>query len=417
MDTHRAAGRRSGWTAPPTRLTLPGLLLALGLLFASSPGWAETPDFNAALLKHPRWLQAEATVAEARGQLRQAMSLSNPELEWRHTRPDASGEASTAPIRELELRLPLEPLVALPATLRMARALVRQMEARREILRRELVLEAGTLWWEGLRLASDVASVTALLQGERALARSVEARARVGELRPMEAERAWLACQSATVDSVRTAAEMEVWKVRAEAWGWAPPARDAWAALAQLPALPESATDSPVDNPQLVAAQGRVEEEKARRARLRAGWSEGLGVVLAEESQQGRRDRSLGLAWQLPLFDRKRGERQAARAAEQGARLAWEEENAALAREHWALVLSLTAMREEARLHLEELLPRARRAAEALEKAWRLGEASLFETLEARRVMEESRRDAAEALVRAHVGRLRLDLLEEREWK
>jgi outer membrane protein TolC len=419
MHAVSVGGRRATPKAQSSLYPFSARTLVLVLCLCPPALGNDFPDLDAAARRHPRWLQADAAVAEARGRLRQARALANPEIQWLHTRPQAAPGEPTASTREVELRLPLETLVTRFAAQRGGQAALRLAEAEREILRRELMEEAGALWWEGLRLQAEMEITSGLLKREGALARAVEARVQVGELRPVEAHRAWLACQAARVDSIQSAAEWESWSVRAQAWKWTNLPRQTWEDLRRLPLpFPATATDAfPGGHPRLVAAQYRVDDAAASRAQLQGGWSEGLALVAVAESSLGRTQRSLGLGWTLPVLNLKTGERRAARAVETASQAGLDLERRDLLAERKALALELDATLQAARLVVEDMLPHAEQAAEALQKAWSLGEASLFETLEARRQLGECQRKAAGLLTKAHVEGLRLDLLDEREWK
>ena len=160
---------------------------------------------------------------------------------------------------------------------------------------------------------------------------------------------------------------------------------------------------------------------RAARARVR-GLSSALGfenisrlpeieVRGFDVSEPDRRTRGGGLTVGVPLWNWNSGRVAQARAQlESGHRqFDWQvrQTEAAVIEAHGA---SLAATQTATR-YRDEILPRSESTAAIMEKAYRLGEASLLEVIDARRVLVETRLQYLAALVEAQIDSSQLDAL------
>jgi cobalt-zinc-cadmium efflux system outer membrane protein len=128
-----------------------------------------------------------------------------------------------------------------------------------------------------------------------------------------------------------------------------------------------------------------------------------------------RRMRGLGIVLDLPLWNWNSGRIAQARAQLEAGRqqLEWQtlETESAIIEAHGASV----AAKQTAIRYRDRILPRAESAATIMEKAYRLGEASLLEVIDARRVLVETHLQYLAALLQAQLDDSQLDALTGRE--
>jgi outer membrane protein TolC len=181
----------------------------------------------------------------------------------------------------------------------------------------------------------------------------------------------------------------------------------------QLPAPPDEG--APGEHARLRAAQASIRAERGALAAERAGLLPRLELHGSLERADDRLARGVGLTLDLPLFNWNRGRIGQARARLREAQAGLDEERRRLAMDLAEAESACGTSMATARSYRDEILPRAEEAALALEKGWRLGEANLFELIDARRLLGSIRREAIEACVQAQVDRLRLGMLLEKE--
>jgi outer membrane protein TolC len=381
------------------RLVLAGLLPAL----LAAPGGAQnTPlvteaEFLSRLdASHPAVAASAEDLALARARVVEASTLANPAVEV--VREEPSGpSAQTDTLVSWQLPSPARrPLI------RAREAAVHAAAARFEQRRREIRLEmreAYAAWALAVAREERLAG-----QAERvaALARREAHRAALGESSRLEAHRLELAAEAL---SARAAiAAVASGQARSEAARWVPTLPEgSRPALPDLPPAPGADTEHPlVRAAEADLAAARLEREAAGRflasPELSLGWQR---QELGAETLDGP---LFGLAWAVPLFDRKRPERSAAAARVEGAEARLE-----LVRREVA------AARAAARANFERLarslelagtaLAESDRMLDAAEAAFHLGEASLTDLLDTHRSVTEAALavlDLQEAALAAH---------------
>jgi len=242
------------------------------------------------------------------------------------------------------------------------------------------------------------------IQAERveSLAQREAVRAERGEASGLEVRRLRLA--AATLRSRVALADGESERARAEAAAWHPglPA-DARPVLPELPAAPSlEGTDTRVRAAQADLAAAELAELATRpivtSPEITVGWQEqdiGLGTVSGP---------ILGIAWSVPLFDRRQAARQSAGAtlAAAGARLELAERESAAARNAASANFARLA---DALAEAREEVGATERMLDGEEAAFRQGEAGLTDLLETHRSVTEAELallDLHEAALAAH---------------
>jgi cobalt-zinc-cadmium efflux system outer membrane protein len=277
---------------------------------------------------HPARVALRQELAEAEAAALAARALPNPELGAHREAPGT--------VEQLDLTLSWRPpdpgrrrlsQAAASAGIEAARArlAVDRMALRaamREAYARWAVATAAS---EGLK--RQVSQVDALARRERE-------RAAAGESSGLDARRLGLAASGASAELAR--AEADRLRARGAARAWRPDLPVD--AVPELPPLPEPASAPTTDHPRLAALRADLEAAQlAERLAARivempevvGGWQrQDLGIDVAIEGP------IVGVAWPLPLFDRRRGERAAARARVEAleARLTLAEREVAAAR-------------------------------------------------------------------------------------
>jgi cobalt-zinc-cadmium efflux system outer membrane protein len=303
------------------------------LLLAGSAGAQDAQtlteaDFLAPLdAVHPAAAVLREDLGLAEAAVLGAHAVPNPELGATH---EAPGDAE-----QLDLTLSWRPphpgrrrlaVAAADSAVGAARArLAADHSALRQTMR-----EAYARWAiataASVRLVGHVEQVDRLAQRERQ-------RADAGEASGLDARRLALAASGAHAELAR--AEAERLRARAGARQWRPDLPPN--ATPTLPPLPEPTADPAREHPRIVALRADLEAARLTE-RLAARVVELPEVVGGWQRQESpgveAEGPMFGLAWPLPLLDRRRGERAAARVRVEGleARLALAEREIAAAR-------------------------------------------------------------------------------------
>lgn len=299
----------------------------------SAQGLTEDRFLEEALANHPRVAAAQAGLAAAAGQRRQAGVLANPELSWEREDPDAAARQDTW---SLSWRLPFD---GRRHRLAEADAAVATSQAEIDATRLDTRLELRELFaaWYVASEREDV--LRDHLDTTRRLAEWLRARAEQGEAAGVEALRLELEVEIIARQLAAVSAEAEARRASAAAWtdlvsdGTRP----------ERPALapPPTSVDL-ADRPDLVALEQRVVEAEARQrlsTRLLAPPEIKVGWLELRDASQSFDGPVVGVSWPVPVFDRNQGTRDVAAAevdrsralAEAARRRAQEHANGALA--------------------------------------------------------------------------------------
>lgn len=363
---------------------------SLQAIGAESPTEITEADFLAALDEdHPAFAALEEVVGIARAAEVRARTFDNPAVEI--AREDPSG-----PTGELELTVGWQ--LPRPALRRLSiDAAGRETDAARSRLaadRLAVRLELRRAFAEWAAATVRAALLTAQVERTTELAERERRRAERGESSGLEARRLTLAAAEA---SGRLAvAEAEAERARAFARGWRPdlPA----GATPVLPALPDVSHLAATAHPRIAALEAELAAARLARdaADYRVGWPR-LVAGWKQERDDGMTVDGpvLGLAWSLPIADRRQAERiqAAARVEAAEARLELasrqidaERDGAAAAYERLSTAAAEMAAANAANTQMIE----------AAAAAFRLGEAGLTDLLEVLRATAEAELTALE---------------------
>jgi outer membrane protein, heavy metal efflux system len=392
-------------SAPPSRAEVPSDTLSVS--------WQELVDLAD---RHPRLLASRAGLSAARGAAADAGAIPNPSLEATVTRPEG-GRVGGAP-REwsLELGFPIDWVVRRGSKVAAADALVEAGAAEVRVTRLEVLLQLRELF---LNLACDQARVAALqaLQSQTAeLVRSVGRRVEKGEARPTDAARVEIELEKVASDLDAVRASLRARQGQLRLW-LVPGARGAVAArmdLAAVPGVPD--VDSALaraasGHPSLAASAARVQSLDAELGIEKWGRLPGVGVKVFRLAEPDRRAYGAGVALDVPIWNWNSGRVSQARAQLEAGRRRLDAERldieSAVIEAHGnCLATSGTASR-----YRDRILPRSESTAAIMERAYQLGEASLFDVIDARRVLVGTHLEYLAALVQAHLASSRLNAL------
>ena len=380
------------------------------------------PDIVRLVDQHPRLSVGKFQVDAARGGVDAAGAVPNPILEGNVGQGVARTGGASRVEWGLAVTMPLGWIAQRGSRIDAAEAEVDVALAESKALRRDVLLQLRTLFWN---LAYDQARVTSLgnLEAQTsALVETVRKRVEKGEARPIEATRVEIEIEKVTseLESARTSlsvrqAELALWLGL--------PAGEKILVVADLTALPVpmdrdvALAKARAAHPALAVARARTRFLEAELGTEKLARVPNFALTGFTSYELDRRAYGVGLAVDLPLWNWNSG-----RIAQAEARLAaGRKQSEAKSLEVEATVLDVQAACQAsvaiATRFRSNVVPRSETVAATMEKAYRLGEASLLEVIDARRTSLDSRLLYLSALAQAQIDCSRLGALVEEEPK
>jgi outer membrane protein, heavy metal efflux system len=385
-----------------TRLALVILLLNPAPALAGDPAPAHLRwrDIVRLAEAHPLIGEARHRLDAARGRLSASAQIPNPTLEARVGGAVPRETAAGARVEwGLTLALPLEWLAQRGPSLAAARAGVKAAEHEARRLRLEVLLRLRALFWQ---LAHDQALTATLRETEAQVARFarlVRRRVDKGEARPIEATRVETELERLRIELERALVQQRTRGEQLRLWlGGRPVVVVAdLASTPPLPALTGLLATLRREHPSVAIGRARISALSAElrleeRKRLPA-----LSFAAGYEVELDRRGFGGVLTVGLPLWSWNSG-----RIAQARSRQAAEQQRLeAATRDLLHVAIEAHGLCAQGALattrYRERIVPGAVKAAATLERSFQLGEASLLEVLDARRVLLEVRRGFAAA--------------------
>ncbi len=366
------------------RFSLPGLLgglLAAASAAQSAPVVTEAEFLSVLDEAHPAVRESAAALAVADAGVLAATTFSNPVL-------DAGRENPGGPIGQTDILVSWQ----LPGAGRRPEIKARkgEVEAARRRFDHQLLAHRLTMRQAYADWAVAAARQNRLAaQAERveSLARREAARAERGEASGLEAGR--LRFAAATLRSRVALAGAEKEQARAEAAAWYPGLlADARPILPELPVTPSlDGIDTRVDAAKANLAAAELAHRATRpivaSPQVKLGWQEqdiGLGSASGPV---------FGVAWSVPLFDRRQATRRSLNAALEAARARLERVEGESTSSRTAARSSFTRL-AAAVAELRQELSTAERMLDGAEAAFRQGESGLTDLLETHRAVTEA---------------------------
>ena len=379
-------------------------------------GKVSWPDIVLLVDQHPRLSVGKFHIDAARKGVDATGAVPNPTLEGNV----GQGVARTGNTSRLEwglaVTMPLGWIAQRGARIDAAEAEFEITLAESKALRREVLLQLRTLFWN---LAYEQARVTSLLDLEAqtlALVETVRKRVEKGEVRPVEATRVEIEFEKVTseLESARTSlsarqAELALWLGL--------PADGTILAVVDLDALPvamdrdAALAKARSTHPALAVARARTRFLEAEVSTERMARIPSFFVTGFTNYELDRRAYGVGLAVDVPLWNWNSGrivqaEAKQAAGRKQGQATGLEVEASVLEAQSACQASVTTATRFK-----NNVVPRSESAAATMEKTYQLGEASLLEVIDARRTLLDSRRLYLSVLAQAQIDCSRLGAL------
>jgi len=379
-------------------------------------GKVSWPDIVLLVDQHPRLSVGKFHIDAARGGVDATGAVPNPTLEGNV----GQGVARTGNTSRLEwglaVTMPLGWIAQRGSRIDAAEAEVDVALAESKALRRDVLLQLRTLFWN---LAYEQARVTSLVDLEAqtlALVKTVRKRVEKGEVRPVEATRVEIELEKVTseLESARTSlsarqAELALWLGL--------PADGTILAVVDLDALPvamdrdAALAKARSAHPSLAVARARTRFLEAEVGTERMARVPSFFVTGFTNYELDRRAYGVGLAVDVPLWNWNSGrivqaEAKQAAGRKQGQATGLEVEASVLEAQSACQASVTTATRFK-----NNVVPRSESAAATMEKTYQLGEASLLEVIDARRTLLDSRRLYLSVLAQAQIDCSRLGAL------
>lgn len=408
-------------TLNPLRVQSQETLPAAGTAASAVEAPTETltvtwPDIVRLVDQHPRLAAGRLTVTAARGAVGAAGAVPNPSLDATFGHGAARDGDLNRTEKGFELTVPLGWMAQRGHKVAAAMAELDASKNDADALRRDVLLQLRVLFWN---LVYDQTRVVALadLEGQTAdLARIVRRRVEEGEARPVERARV-------EVELDKVASELEAARISLRAnheqlqlWLGGKRARELRieADLSSIPKILDLDTvlaQARSSHPSIKAARARVEAQAAEVAVQKLARVPSVALKAFTEEELDRRAYGGGITVEMPVWNWNAG-----RIAQAQAQLAAGKKRLeAQARDLESSIIEshgacLAASRTAVRLR-DSILPRSESAASTMEKTYQLGEASLLEAIDARRLLVETRRTYLAALVQAQIDCSRFNTL------
>ncbi|MCC6748349.1 MAG: TolC family protein [Deltaproteobacteria bacterium] len=363
--------------------------------------------------QHPRLAVGQSQIAAGRGGVRAAGAAPNPTLEASigHGRARAGSDSMVE--WGLALNIPLGWIAQRRSRIDAAEAELHMAAAEAKAVRREVLLQLGSLFWNLAYDQARVDALVALATQTAGFARAVGIRVTKGEARPIELPRVEVErekvsgeLEAARISLEARQAQLSVWlgaptgrriTVRAE-WNGIPPPLD----LGTVRAWTRKR------HPLLSVAQAKVRGLEAELRTEKLARVPPVTISGFTNHELDRRVYGAGLSIELPIWNWNSG-----KIAQAKARLAVGQRQLAAARLELesSVVEAEAACRSGSRLAARfknAVLPPSEKSAATVERMYLLGEASLLEVIDARRTLLDARRSYLGTLAQAQIDCSRL---------
>lgn len=374
------------------------------------------PDVVAIVDRHPRIAAAKFEVDAARGGVSAAGAVPNPLLEGSVGQGFPRGDGASRVEWGVSLTMPLGWIAQRGSRVDAAEAGVDLAIAEARALRRDVLLQLRTMFWNLAYEQARVASLEALEAQTSALVDTVRRRVEKGEVRPVEATRVEIELEKvrSEMDIARTALKSR----RAELGVWlGVPSNRTLVAVVDLESLPvamerEAAlSGARATHPTLAVSRARTRSLEAEVGVERMARVPSFSITGFTAYELDRRAYGAGIAVDIPIWNWNSGRIAQAEAhlaaGRKQAEAAWLEVEVSVLDAQAACEASVaTATRFK-----NNVVPRSEAAASTMEKTYQLGEASLLEVIDARRTLLDARRLYLSALSQAQIDCSRLGAL------
>lgn len=370
---------------------------------------------------HPRISASRQKIMAAHAGRRAAGAIPNPSFGATAAHARAIDNSASSAEWGLSISLPLDWIAQRGARMKAAAEDAGVAEAEAQALRREVLLELRLLFWSLVYEQERFAALEELREEMDALRRAVQQRVDRGEARPVEALRIEVETEvlRGEYDTAQSALEAR----RAQLTAWLNlPSNEGLIAAGELAAMPPSISaerareKARLEHPRVHVAAALVQALEARSEVERRLRMPALAIGAFVDNELDRRAYGVELGFDLPLWNWNKA------AIEQATWLA-ASASSRLAAERLDLETSVIAAQADYRSgfalvdrYQTRVLPKAIAAAQAIERTYQLGEASVLEVIDARRTLLRTRRSYFDALLKARTDHARLVALIGEDW-
>jgi len=366
--------------------------------------------------QHPRLAAGRLMVMAARGAVGAAGAVPNPSLDA----TIGGGATRDGDLKRIEkgfeLTVPLGWIAQRGHKMAAAMAELDASQSDAEALRREILLQLRVLFWNLVYDQTRVAALTDLEAQTADLARIVRRRVEAGEARPVEKARVEVELEKVASELDAARVSLGVNREQLQLWLGGEMVRELRieADLSAVPTIPDldpALIQARSSHPSIKAARARVEARAAEVAVEKLARIPSLALKAFTDEEIDRRAYGGGIVVDIPVWNWNAGRIAQAQAQWSAGKKQLEAQardlDSSIIESHGAC---LAASRTAIRLR-DGILPRSEAAAATMERTYQLGEASLLEAIDARRVLVETRRTYLAALVETQIDCSRFNAL------
>jgi len=374
------------------------------------------PDIVRLVDQQPRLAAGKFQIDVAHGGVDAARAVPNPTLETTGGQglarigDDSRGEWGLA------LSVPLGWIAQRGSRIDAAEAEVDVAVAESKALRRDVLLQLRTLFWNLADEQARVATSEVLEAQTSALVQTVKRRVEKGEARPVEGTRVEIELEKVTSELEAAGTSLSARQAEFALW-LGVPAGKMLVAVADLDVLPVAVdrdtalAKARTTHPALAVARARTRLLEAEVGTERMARVPSFSITGFTASELDRRAYGIGLGVDVPIWNWNSGriaqaEAKLAVGRNQAATTALEVEATVIEAQAACRASVATAIRQK-----DRVVPLSVTAAFTMERTYQLGEASLLEVMDARRTLLDSSRLYLSALAQAHIDCSRLSAL------
>lgn len=362
----------------------------------------------------PRRTLELARLAHAEAQVGAVRAAPNPTLDLAIARGYAQAGDESRTEWEAELEMPLSWLARRGPRVDAARHTVNAAGHDAQLAWRQALFELSDLFWQTAQQQKLVEELEALASETSSIAEAVTRRVDSGEARPIE--RLKIEVERETIQGETDAARAALQSRRRQL--------AAWLGLDAMPVVVASFDTPPAvapfeaarasaraHHPSIHAAQARVRAASAEVTAEQRNRIPEVAVRGFAQSELDRRAYGAGITIDLPLWNWNSPGVNAARAQVSVARRELELVSRALESAIADKQGACEAAASLAKVYRDRLVPAAVRSAAIATTSYRAGEIGLLDVIDSRRVLIATRKNAIEALAKAHAECQQLTIL------
>lgn len=374
-------------------------------------------DIVKAVDKHPLVLAGQNKISAAKENINASGAIPNPEIEFStlHGQPQDNSGSTTE--WGVGVTIPLDWLAKRSSRINMATAEAKTAKEELKALRRDILLQLRILFWNLAYEQEHVVVLNELSSQMVTLSKTIKKRVEKGEVRPIEATRI-------EIEAEKIAGELEAAKSKLTAnrdilATWLGGSKDKrMVAKSDIDKLPqpisaELAKTKAGDHPQIAAAKAQIQALSKKITLERRERIPSFSLKAYSEYEPDRDAYGIELAIDLPFWNWNTGNIKHSEymlAAEKNKFKAEKLELETLAIDAQSACESGVAL---AICFKEQILPRAISVTKTIERTYEVGEATLLEVIDARRILLETKRQYLKTLLNMQIDYGRLQTITE----